>query len=83
MSFIPHLHFQKTTGMMDISNTGVERIVPDPEPPGFQMRIPPGAQIIGCDTCAVSESESFMAVCGDLALKRVPREASLDRLGTP
>jgi hypothetical protein len=41
LSFIPHLHFQKTTGMVDMSNTGVERIVTDPELPGFHMRIPP------------------------------------------
>ena len=45
LSFVPHLHFQKTTGMVDISNAGVERIVTDPELPGFQMRIPAGAQI--------------------------------------
>ena len=49
LSFVPHLHFQKTTGMVDISNAGVERIVTDPELPGFQMRIPAGAQIIGWD----------------------------------
>ena len=49
LSFVPHLHFQKTTGMVDISNTGVERIVTDPELPGFQMKIPAGAQIIGWD----------------------------------
>jgi len=49
MSFVPHLHFQKTTGMVDISNTGVERIVTDPDIPAFQMRIPAGAQIIGWD----------------------------------
>lgn len=33
LSFVPHLHFQKTTGMVDISNTGVERIVTDPDLP--------------------------------------------------
>ncbi len=49
LSFVPHLHFQKTTGMVDISNMGVERIVMDPELPGFQMKIPAGAQIIGWD----------------------------------
>ena len=49
LTFVPHLHFQKTTGMVDISNTGVERIVTDPELPGFQMKIPAGAQIIGWD----------------------------------
>jgi hypothetical protein len=49
LSFVPHLHFQKTTGMVDISNTGVERIVTDPDLPGFQMKIPAGAQIIGWD----------------------------------
>jgi RHS repeat-associated protein len=49
LSFIPHLHYQKTTGLVDISNSGVERIVTDLELPGFQMRIPAGAQIIGWD----------------------------------
>jgi hypothetical protein len=49
LSFVPHLHFQKTTGMVDISNTEVERIVTDPDLPDFQIRIPAGAQIIGWD----------------------------------
>lgn len=40
---------KKTTGMVDISNTGVERIVTDPDLPDFQIRIPAGAQIIGWD----------------------------------
>ena len=43
LSFIPYLHLQKSTGMVDISNISVERVVNDPEPPGFQMRIPAGA----------------------------------------
>ena len=78
LSFIPYLRLQKSTGMVDISNIIVERVVTDPELPGFHMRIPPpGAQIIGCDTCAVSESTSFMAVCGDPAPKRISRKASL------
>ena len=38
LSFVPHLRFQKTTGMVDISNTGVERLVTDPALPGVQMR---------------------------------------------
>ncbi|MDX2250921.1 MAG: RHS repeat-associated core domain-containing protein [Nitrospira sp.] len=49
LSFVPHLHYQKTTGMVDISNSGVERFVTDPELPGFQMKIPAGATIIGWD----------------------------------
>ncbi|MCC6964953.1 MAG: hypothetical protein IT391_01545, partial [Nitrospira sp.] len=49
LTFVPHLHFQKTTGLVDISNSGVERVVTDPELPGFQMRIPAGVQIIGWD----------------------------------
>ncbi|THJ19787.1 MAG: hypothetical protein CAF44_014165 [Nitrospira sp. CG24D] len=69
MSFIPHLHFQKTTGMVDISNTGVERIVTDPELPGFQMRIPAGAQIIGWD----GQPNTQMSV------RRVP----IDRIPVP
>ena len=69
LSFVPHLHFQKTTGMVDISNTGVERIVTDPELPGFQMRIPAGAQIIGWD----GQPNTQMSV------RRVP----IDRLPVP
>ncbi len=42
LGFTPHLHFQKTTGMVDISNSAVERVVTDPEIPGFAMRIPAG-----------------------------------------
>ncbi|MGH8581986.1 MAG: DUF6531 domain-containing protein, partial [Gammaproteobacteria bacterium] len=49
LGFTPHLHFQKTTGMVDISNSSVERVVTDPEIPGFEMRIPAGATIIGWD----------------------------------
>jgi len=49
LGFVPHLHFQKTTGMVDISNSGVERIVTEPELFGFQMRIPAGATITGWD----------------------------------
>jgi RHS repeat-associated protein len=69
LSFIPHLHFQKTTGMVDISNTGVERIVTDPDLPGFQMRIPAGAQIIGWD----GQPNTQMSV------RRVP----IDRIPVP
>jgi RHS repeat-associated protein len=49
LSFVPHLHFQKTTGLVDISNSSVERIVTDPELPGFQMTLPAGATITGWD----------------------------------
>ncbi|MDF0643088.1 MAG: IPT/TIG domain-containing protein [Nitrospira sp.] len=49
LSFVPHLHFQKTTGLVDISNSSVERLVTDPELPGFQMTIPAGAVITGWD----------------------------------
>ena len=69
LSFVPHLHFQKTTGMVDISNTGVERLVTDPELPGFQMRIPAGATIIGWD----GQPNTQMSV------RRVP----IDRIPVP
>ena len=69
LSFVPHLHFQKTTGMVDISNTGVERIVTDPDLPGFQMKIPAGAQIIGWD----GQPNTQMSV------RRVP----IDRIPVP
>ncbi|MEK6617423.1 MAG: DUF6531 domain-containing protein, partial [Nitrospirota bacterium] len=49
LGFTPKLHFQKTTGLVDISNSGVQRIVTDPEIPGFQMTIPAGATITGWD----------------------------------
>jgi RHS repeat-associated protein len=49
LSFVPHLHVQKTTGLVDISNSAVERIVTDPDLPGFQMTIPAGATITGWD----------------------------------
>jgi RHS repeat-associated protein len=69
LSFVPHLHFQKTTGLVDISNTGVERIVTDPDLPGFQMRIPAGAQIIGWDGQLNTQ----------LSVRRVP----IDRIPVP
>lgn len=49
LGFVPKLHFQKTTGLVDISNTSIQRVVTDPEIPGFQMTIPAGATIIGWD----------------------------------
>ena len=69
LSFVPHLHFQKTTGMVDISNTGVERLVTDLELPGFQMRIPAGATIIGWDGQPNTQ----------LSVRRVP----IDRIPVP
>ena len=69
ISFIPHLHFQKTTGLVDIANTGVERLVTDPELPGFQMRIPAGATIIGWDGQPNTQ----------LSVRRVP----IDRIPVP
>ncbi|MFQ5657522.1 MAG: RHS repeat-associated core domain-containing protein, partial [Candidatus Methylomirabilales bacterium] len=49
LGFTPHLHFQKTTGLVDISNSAVERVVTDPDLPGFEMRIPAGVTITGWD----------------------------------
>ncbi len=49
LGFTPHLHFQKTTGLVDISNSSVERIVTDPTVPGFKMTIPAGVTITGWD----------------------------------
>ncbi|MBH0199887.1 MAG: hypothetical protein HP497_10800 [Nitrospira sp.] len=69
MSFVPHLHFQKTTGMVDISNAAVERLVTDPEMLGFQMKIPAGAQIIGWDNQPNTQ----------ISVRRVP----IDRIPVP
>src|SRR5207245_11602752 len=49
LGFTPHLHFQKTTGLVDISNSSVQRAVTDPSFPGFQMTIPAGVTITGWD----------------------------------
>ena len=46
---IIYLHEQKNYNFVDISNSLVERVVTDPEIPGFEMRIPEGVQIIGWD----------------------------------
>ena len=69
LSFVPHLHFQKTTGLVDISNTDVERLITDPELPGFQMKIPAGATIIGWDGQPNTQ----------LSVRRVP----IDRIPVP
>ncbi len=47
LGFTPYLHRQKTTGMMDISNSSVQRVVTDPELPGYIMTLPAGVSIIG------------------------------------
>lgn len=49
LGFVPHLHFQKTTGLTDIANSAVARIVTDPAIPGLQVTIPAGATITGWD----------------------------------
>ncbi|MEW6246480.1 MAG: RHS repeat-associated core domain-containing protein [Nitrospirota bacterium] len=49
LGFTPHLHFQKTTGLVDISDSAVQRVVTDPDLPGFQMTIPAGVTITGWD----------------------------------
>jgi RHS repeat-associated protein len=49
LPFTPFLHPQKTTGFVDISNSGVERVVTDPELPGVELRIPAGVTITGWD----------------------------------
>jgi RHS repeat-associated protein len=49
LGFVPHLHFQKTTGLTDIANSAVQRIVTDPAIPGLQMTFPVGATVTGWD----------------------------------
>lgn len=49
LAFTPHLHFQKTTGLVDISNSSAQRVVTDPSLPGFKMTIPAGVSITGWD----------------------------------
>ena len=49
LAFTPHLHVQKTTGLVDISNGSVQRIVTDPSLPGLEMRVPAGVTITGWD----------------------------------
>jgi len=69
LRYTPYLHFQKTTGLVNIANSAVERLVTDPDLPGFQLRIPAGAQIIGWD----GQPNTQMSV------RRVP----MDRLPVP
>ncbi len=49
LGFTPYLHFQKTTNLVDISNSSVQRVVTDPTLPGYQMTIPLGITILGWD----------------------------------
>ena len=49
LGFVPHLHFQKTTGLVDVSQPAAPRVVTDPGVPGFQMTIPAGVTITGWD----------------------------------
>ncbi len=49
LSFRPHLHFQKTTGLVDISNSSIRRVVTQDDIPGFQISIPAGVTITGWD----------------------------------
>ncbi len=49
LGFTPYLHFQKTSGLVDISNSSIQRAVTDPDLPGFQVAIPAGVTITGWD----------------------------------
>ncbi|MFQ5656705.1 MAG: DUF6531 domain-containing protein, partial [Candidatus Methylomirabilales bacterium] len=49
LPFTPFLHPQKATGFVDISNSSVERVVTDPDIPGFEMRFPAGVTVTGWD----------------------------------
>ncbi len=49
LGFTPYLHAQKTTGLVDISNSSVQRVVTDLTLPGYQMTIPAGVTITGWD----------------------------------
>jgi len=69
LRYTPYLHFQKTTGLVNIANSAVERLVTDPDLPGFQLRIPAGVTIVGWD----GQPNTQMSV------RRVP----MDRLPVP
>jgi RHS repeat-associated protein len=49
LPYTPHLHAQKTKDFVDIRDKGKERKHTDPALPGFELRLPPGAEIIGWD----------------------------------
>ncbi len=49
LGFTPYLHFQKTTGLVDISNSSVQRVVTQDDLPGYQMTVPAGVTITGWD----------------------------------
>ncbi|MBI3394157.1 MAG: hypothetical protein HY039_13440, partial [Nitrospirae bacterium] len=49
LPYVPHLHAQKRHAFVDIRDKARERRHTDPSIPGFEMRIPPGAEIIGWD----------------------------------
>ncbi len=49
LPYQPHLHAQKARNFLDISNSGTQRVLTDPEIPGFQMTIASGVTITGWD----------------------------------
>jgi hypothetical protein len=50
LGFVPHLHVQQPTGLVDISQPATERVVTDPAAaPGLQMRLPSEVTITGWD----------------------------------
>lgn len=48
LPFQPYFHRQKSYNFVDI-NPAAETVLTDPEVPGFEMKIPPGVDIIGWD----------------------------------
>ena len=69
LGFVPHLQFQKTTGLTNIANSAVQRIVTDPTIPGLQMILPAGTTITGWD--------------GQLNNQISVRQVPLDRIPIP
>ncbi len=68
LGFTPYLHFQKTTNLVDISNSSVQRVVTQPDIPGFQMTIPAGVTITGWD----GQPNTVVSVRRITATDRIP-----------
>ena len=49
LPFQPHFHRQKARNFTNISNSGVQRSLTDPEVPGFSLTVPVGVTITGWD----------------------------------
>ncbi|MBI5378840.1 MAG: hypothetical protein HZA23_01615, partial [Nitrospirae bacterium] len=80
LPYTPHLHAQKTKDFQDIRDKGKERKLLESTLPGFELRIPPGAEILGWDG-KPNERVTVMTLPADrLPIPPLPKDIKAPRV---